>query len=161
LISGGLFLDQGIAETSEDTKSRVTWISENGSTCNDEINLIVPGGNYGWGAKSKCPHTNNNGKNIQQPKYIFKQASGVVGCAFDEFNNILVGSFDFGDITSLTLNKKRNGIKKAILGAYVHPIATEGNLLTIQRNPVTGGAYFSSVTGIFALQSKLSVAGLG
>ena len=30
------------------------WETENGPECNDEINLIVPGGNFGWGPNETC-----------------------------------------------------------------------------------------------------------
>jgi glucose/arabinose dehydrogenase/PKD repeat protein len=32
------------------------YVTENGPECNDEINLLVPGRNYGWGANSTCSH---------------------------------------------------------------------------------------------------------
>ena len=31
------------------------WETENGPACNDEINLVRPGGNYAWGPKASCP----------------------------------------------------------------------------------------------------------
>ena len=31
-----------------------TYVTENGPGCNDEINLLVPGGNFGWGPTQTC-----------------------------------------------------------------------------------------------------------
>jgi glucose/arabinose dehydrogenase len=41
--------------------------SENGPSCNDELNLIVRGGNYGWGSSQKCPNTDNSGPDPISP----------------------------------------------------------------------------------------------
>ncbi len=32
------------------------YVTENGPECNDEVNLLVPGRNYGWGANYTCAH---------------------------------------------------------------------------------------------------------
>ena len=32
------------------------YVTENGPECNDEVNLLVPGQNYGWGANYTCSH---------------------------------------------------------------------------------------------------------
>jgi glucose/arabinose dehydrogenase len=37
-----------------DPKSGAIWETENGPECNDEINRIVPGGNYAWGPNQTC-----------------------------------------------------------------------------------------------------------
>ncbi len=32
------------------------YVTENGPECNDEVNLLIPGRNYGWGANYTCSH---------------------------------------------------------------------------------------------------------
>ncbi len=72
-----------------DPKTRRLWETENGPECNDEINLIVKGGNYGWGPNEFCggtapQDTNNSGP---KPRHLPKRYSGPLdradGGAFD------------------------------------------------------------------------------
>jgi len=128
------------------------WGTDNGPECNDEVNLYVKGANYGWGANSVCPNTNNNGKKIHLPKYEYPIARGTVGTAFDTEGNLLNGSFDLDTIDVHILNKNRNGIAKTILGAYQHP--EQGSMLTVQTNPVNKDVYFSTISGIYVLAPK-------
>src|SRR5207253_952063 len=49
-----------------DPKTHDLWETENGPECNDEINRIIPGRNYGWGPSENCTgtapqDTNNSG----------------------------------------------------------------------------------------------------
>ena len=49
-----------------DPQTDSLWETENGPECNDEINLIVGGGNFGWGPSENCGgdspgNTNNSG----------------------------------------------------------------------------------------------------
>lgn len=48
------------------------WEVENGPTCNDEINKVRAGKNYGWGEEESCPDTNQSGSNPIQPLYIWE-----------------------------------------------------------------------------------------
>src|SRR2546422_493691 len=47
------------------------YVTENGPTCNDEINLLVPGGNFGWGPTNTCsnppPAPNNTNRDGANP----------------------------------------------------------------------------------------------
>lgn len=64
------------------------WQTENGPACNDEINVIVRGGNYGWGPNENCSgtspgDTNNSGPMPRRfPKVYFKATIGITGDAF-------------------------------------------------------------------------------
>jgi glucose/arabinose dehydrogenase len=58
------------------------WESENGPECNDEINLIEVGGNYGWGPSQDCPNTNEDGDDPILPKHTFDATVAVTGMAF-------------------------------------------------------------------------------
>jgi glucose/arabinose dehydrogenase len=71
-----------------DPKTGRLWETENGPQCNDEINLIVRGGNYGWGASANCGgtapgDTNNSGPTPRRlPKTYFPTPIGITGAAF-------------------------------------------------------------------------------
>ena len=47
------------------------YVTENGPNCNDEINLLVPGGNFGWGPMNTCntppPAPNNTNQDGANP----------------------------------------------------------------------------------------------
>jgi aldose sugar dehydrogenase len=58
------------------------WETENGPGCNDEINLIRSGRNYGWGPHESCPNTNQDGPNPQLPKYSVDDPIGITGAVF-------------------------------------------------------------------------------
>jgi len=43
------------------------WETENGPECTDEINLVVKGGNFGWGPKESCSVSTPRGTNNSGP----------------------------------------------------------------------------------------------
>jgi aldose sugar dehydrogenase len=59
------------------------WESENGPDCNDEINLIQRGGNFGWGPSEACPDTNQDGPLPRlAPIWNFDETVAATGVAF-------------------------------------------------------------------------------
>ncbi|MFL5767168.1 MAG: PQQ-dependent sugar dehydrogenase, partial [Actinomycetota bacterium] len=65
------------------------WESENGPECNDEINRIVKGGNFGWGASETCStppqapeNTNQDGSNPILPKRFYTPTIAPTGITF-------------------------------------------------------------------------------
>jgi PKD repeat protein len=64
--------------------TRRAYVTENGPDCNDEVNLLTPGGNYGWGPLAACPvppadditSTNKDGPNPILP--VFHWASPTI-----------------------------------------------------------------------------------
>ncbi|TMK30229.1 MAG: PQQ-dependent sugar dehydrogenase [Actinobacteria bacterium] len=56
-----------------DPRKNRLWETENGPSCNDELNLIRKGANYGWGPNETCSgsspaNTNQDGPNPVRPK---------------------------------------------------------------------------------------------
>jgi glucose/arabinose dehydrogenase len=72
-----------------DPQTGTLWETENGPDVNDEINLIEPGGNYGW------PLTTGRGddEELSQPIAVFPTPIAVTGCAVVD-GNLFFGSFD-------------------------------------------------------------------
>ena len=138
-----------------DPRTGNLWQTENGPDCDDEVNLIRPGRNYGWGSASRCPDINDSGPNPVAPAARFNPVPALTGAAFCEAcglapeveGDLLVGSFNDGRIRNLTLNADRDRVAQ-IEVLYDHPSA----VLAVERAP-DGRIYFSDPSGISMLRS--------
>jgi glucose/arabinose dehydrogenase len=134
------------------------WLTDNGPTCNDEVNRIVGGANYGWGPSATCStppsppqNTNRDGPNPQQP-LRFYASDGITGAAFCDdcsvdglHRKLLVGVVGSGNIRVLTLNGDRTGVSADQL-----LIDHNQGILSMESRP-GHPVYFSTSTGIFRL----------
>jgi glucose/arabinose dehydrogenase len=142
------------------------WETENGPECNDEINLIVKGANFGWGPKENCTgtspgDTNNSGpKPRDLPKLWFGSTIGITGDAF--CNGCHLGSADNGDlffgdvqngtapdgvIREIGLNPTRTDFS----GSPVVVLASSGgSVISIETGP-GGYLYYSDFSAIWRL----------
>jgi glucose/arabinose dehydrogenase len=146
-----------------DPKTHDLWETENGPECNDEINRIIPGRNYGWGPSENCTgtapeDTNNSGPRPVLPQLWYAQTIGPTGIAFCDGchlgtareGDIFFGAFNTGDIHEVSLNPSRTTAVRDST-PFNH-----GNLvLSIERGP-DGSLYFSDGVGIFKLALKRS-----
>jgi len=129
------------------------WESENGPECNDEINLITVGSNYGWGENQDCPNTNQDGQNIQHPKYVWAEdLPSIVGLAFSTENLMLSAAYNWGEIYGFNLNDARTTIVSATK-VYSHPF-DQGDVISLEKHPYTGHVYLSTSLGIFRLEKR-------
>ena len=130
------------------------WQSENGPECDDEVNLILPGRNYGWGGGSRCPGITESGPNPEHPKAVFNPVPALTGMAFcvacglaaEVEGDLLVGAYNDGKIRNLSLNPARDDVTQ-IEVLYDHP----NSVLAIEAAP-DGRIYFSDPHGIFLLR---------
>jgi glucose/arabinose dehydrogenase len=131
------------------------WESENGPSCNDEINRIVRGGNHGWGPSESCPNTNNSGPTPRiLPKYTFVSTVGLTGLAFCDAcglgagfdGDLLVGAVNDGIIRRFDLNAGRTGFDAGPLLVSDRP----GPVLSLEVGP-NGRIYFSDFGAIYRL----------
>jgi glucose/arabinose dehydrogenase len=131
------------------------WESENGPSCNDEINRIVKGANHGWGPSESCPNTNNSGPTPRiLPKHTFATTVGLTGLAFCDacglgaaFNgDLLVGAVNDGRIRRFDLNATRTGFDAGPLLV----LDQTGPVLSIEVAP-NGRIYFSDFDSIYRL----------
>jgi glucose/arabinose dehydrogenase len=130
------------------------WQSENGPNCEDEVNLIVSGGNYGWGAGSTCPGISTEGPSPIQPETAYTPPIVPTGVAFcdscglgpDVEGDLLLGVFgDATHIRQLSLDDQRDDVvSEAIL--YDH---AQG-VVAVERRP-NGQVFFSDQRGIYVL----------
>jgi aldose sugar dehydrogenase len=131
------------------------WETENGPICNDELNRIDPGANYGWGPNWTCStpppppqNTNQDGPNPVMPAAFFESVIAPVGNAFCVGCGIPAseGSFFFGgyltgDVWQVTLTPDRTAIDSMVV-VFHHT----GTLTSFERGP-DGAVYFSDAEG--------------
>lgn len=131
------------------------WQSENGPNCEDEVNLIVPGGNYGWGAGSNCPGTSTEGPSPILPEWSYTPPEVPTGVSFcagcglgpDVEGDLLLGVWGDGTIRNLSLDGERDDVVgEAVL------FTTPNGLVTVERRP-NGQVYYSDPDGIYRLDA--------
>jgi glucose/arabinose dehydrogenase len=131
-----------------DPVSGQLWQSEAGPECNDEINRIVAGRNYGWG-----PHnTNQDGRRPELPEAYFTPVITPDGMTFCDRcglgaganGDLFFGSFNDRAIREANLSADRTRITS------IAPVFTDNNFVfTVESGP--DGLYFSDTVGIWKL----------
>jgi glucose/arabinose dehydrogenase len=137
-----------------DPRTRRVWQTENGPECEDEINLVLKGRNYGWGAGSDCPNTSTSGPNPRRPEKKFTPPIAVTGAAFcfrcglgrGPRGDLVFGSYNDGRIRWAPLTRNRSNLGR------VRSLYDQGNgVLSVEARPRTGDIYFSDSRGLYRL----------
>jgi glucose/arabinose dehydrogenase len=136
-----------------DNKTGRVWQTENGPECNDEVNLVRSGKNYGWGPASDCPNTNQSGPSPVAPRLTFNPVIVPTGAAFCDNcglgakteDTLLVGTHGDGWIRRLTLTANRGGILSQTLFYQ-----NASGVLAVESAP-DGRIHFSDEHGIYRL----------
>lgn len=134
------------------------WDTDNGPGCNDEVNLIVEAGNYGWGPSQTCDgtspgNTNGDGPDPILPKSFYEGTIGITGIVFCDACGLggqsdgaaFHGAVNNGQVTRMILNAARNDVTGRGV-VYDHPDGT----LSFEVGP-HGKLYFSDFDGIYRL----------
>ncbi len=137
------------------------WETEAGPECNDEVNLIAKGGNFGWGPNETCSgqapqNTNQDGPNPILPLAWFTPTITPVGTEFCQgcgLGSSAEGTMFFGDnnngqLHQVVLTSNRTGIQ-SITTVYTH---TEG-FVSMEVGPLDHALYFSDSNAIYKLVS--------
>jgi glucose/arabinose dehydrogenase len=127
------------------------WQSENGPNC-DELNLVLPGRNYGWGAgsPSSCPMS-TDGPSPVAPEWEWEPVIVPTGLAFcsgcglgpEVEGDLILGSFT-GTIRNLSLDGERDDV------ASESTLLNHQQVVAVERRP-NGQVYFSDPHGIYRL----------
>ena len=141
-----------------DPRTGALWETENGPACNDEINRIRKGRNYGWGPSATCSgssprNTNRDGPRPQQPRAVYVDPIGITGIAFCDGCGLgrrsdgaaFHGAVNNGRVTRLIFNRRRIGVARRGV-VYEHPTGTLSFEVDAQ-----GRVYFSDFDGIYRL----------
>jgi glucose/arabinose dehydrogenase len=131
------------------------WETENGPSCNDEINLIERGENYGWGPNETCAgsspgNTNQDGPSPVLPELFYENVIGITGIAFCEGCHLgqpsdgaaFVGAVNNGEVTRIVFDDQRVGVAGHSV-VYDHG----GSTLSYEIGP-GGRIFFSDFNGI-------------
>jgi glucose/arabinose dehydrogenase len=134
------------------------WETENGPECNDEINLIRRGGNYGWGPSETCSgaapaDTNRDGPHPIGPKLFYANTIAPTGIAFCERCGLggandgaaFHAAANDGRIERLVLSGRRTSVRRHAT-VYQHGSST----LSVEVGPQRR-IYFSDFSGIWVL----------
>lgn len=136
-----------------DHKTGRVWQTENGPECNDEVNLVREGKNYGWGPASDCPNTNQSGPAPVAPRLTINPVVAVTGAAFCDNcglgakteDSLLFGGFGDNWIRRLRLTANRQGI---VSQSFFYQHAS--GIIAVEAAP-DGKIYFSDQVGIYRL----------
>jgi glucose/arabinose dehydrogenase len=152
-----------------DPLSGSLWQSEAGPECNDEINRIVPGRNYGWGTHATCStppdaplNTNQDGPRPVLPKASFTPVitpDGMTFCSSCGLGAGAEGDLFFGYFLDMGApeGSPRSGIRQASISANRMRIRSVAIVLPNNRFVFTvesapdGSLYFSDSVGIYEL----------
>jgi glucose/arabinose dehydrogenase len=141
-----------------DPRTDRLWETENGPACNDELNRIIAGRNYGWGPTETCDgaspgNTNRDGPKPVLPKLWYTPTIAPTGVAFcgrcglgaRSRGRLFFGAYNTGEIRRVTLRAGRTGVR----GQKI--VYTRGSgILSMEIGP-HGRLYFSDPGGIFRL----------
>jgi len=142
-----------------DTVSGSIFADENGPECNDELNLILKGKNYGWGPTATCStppppprNTNQDGPRPMPPLEYVATPTAPTGATFctgcglpGAEGTLLYGTFNTGNIHEVTLTADRRHVATDAV-VYTH----SSFVLSLERGP-DGSMYFSDGTAIYQL----------
>jgi aldose sugar dehydrogenase len=143
-----------------DPVTGLLWETENGPECNDEINIVRKGRNYGWGPSQTCSspppppeNTNQDGPNPQMPLTFYTPVVAPVGIAFCD--GCSLGATEEGNGFYGRYNNRQ--IRRIVLTPDRVDIESEDTAYTSSRPPLSievapdGRIYFSVDNGIWRL----------
>jgi len=128
----------------------IFFATENGPDCDDEVNLILPGYNYGWSSEYSCedPDRVQPEINTIPPMLVWDETTsptGIIVYTGDDFpewyGDVFFCTYD-GVLHHLTLNEERNSFRthRALPGLYCQTDILNGPDGSIYF--LEGGGYF-------------------
>jgi glucose/arabinose dehydrogenase len=142
-----------------DPRTGDLWETENGPACNDELNRIRPGANYGWGPSQTCSgsapeNTNSDGPNPVLPRRWYTPVIAPTGMAFcrgcqlgrGSDGAFYFGAVNTGEIRRVDLVADRNDVRRERV-----VLDHDNGVLSIESD-LDGTLYFSDRGAIYRLR---------
>ncbi|GIU98850.1 MAG: hypothetical protein KatS3mg014_0466 [Actinomycetota bacterium] len=141
-----------------DPRTDRLWLTDNGPACNDEVNRIRAGRNYGWGPSATCEgpaprNTNRDGPRPVLPELYLPDAVGITGIAFCEgcgLGRRSEGRLFFSAVTDGLLRRVALGDRRTTVRSSRVVYRHDRGIISIEVGP-RGRLYFSDMTGIYRL----------
>jgi aldose sugar dehydrogenase len=141
-----------------DPKTGDLWETENGPECNDELNRIVGGANYGWGPSESCSgaapqDTNRDGPNPRLPLRWYTPTIAPTGMAFCDgcgLGRASGGAFFFGAVNTGDLRRVRLDAARADIRRQDVVLHHDRGVLSMESGS-RGQLYFSDSGAIYRL----------
>lgn len=131
------------------------WATENGPRCDDEINLIVPGGNYGWRPEYPCGDTDPLFNTPFQALLRYDSPPALTGIEFYTGarltgweNDLFFCAWNDGRLRHAKLTPERNG-----LASVAEVDLGEAACRIDVRTGPDGALYFTSNEAIYRIVS--------
>ena len=144
-----------------DPRTGDLWESENGPECNDELNRIRRGRNYGWGPNETCDgtaprNTNRDGLRPVLPKEWWTPVIAPTGVAFCERcglgarsrGRLFMADWNGGRLRRLALSADRTWVRGQRV-VYDHG----SGIFSLEVGPA-GDLYLSDGSGIYLLERR-------
>ncbi len=142
-----------------DPVSSVLWESENGPTCNDELNRVPEGRNMGWGRHETCGtppkaprNTNRDGPAPVLPKRWYTPTIAPTGVAFCDGCGLPSGEdrLYMADWNTGTIRRVRLDAARTSVAEQRKVVTHDDGLMSIETAP-DGRLYVSDPDGIYRL----------
>lgn len=151
-----------------DPRTERLWLTDNGPACNDELNRIRAGRNYGWGPSATCEgraprNTNRDGPDPVLPELYLPDAVGITGVAFCDgcgLGRRSEGRLFFSAVTDGLLRRVALDERRAAVRASRVVYRHDRGIISIEVGP-RGRLYFSDMSGIYRLVRSDAVARTG
>ena len=137
------------------------WATENGPECNDELNRIVAGANYGWGLTATCTgppaaplNTNQDGPSPVLPAYWELVPTAPTGAAFCDGCGLgaeLEGTLVYGEFVTRNLQIARLNSTRQGVTSVTTLLTNDLGILAVESHP-DGSLYFSDREGIYRVE---------
>ena len=159
---GNLIWSYGLRNTfgwDFDPQTGLLWESDNGPECNDEIDLIQRGRNYGWGPSETCStppppprNTNQDGPRPVLPVEWFAVPTAPAGVAFCQGCGLdgAEGTFFYGNYNTMDIHQVVLTADRKHISTDTSVYAHTSVVLSLESGP-DGTLYFSDDTAIYAL----------
>ena len=163
-IAGSLVFAFGIRNSfgfTFDPQTDSLWETENGPECNDEINLIAGGGNFGWGPNENCGRE-RTGRHEQQRSDAAASSQALVRRNDRHHRGRVLrrlrpgepgrGQLFFGDVNTGVLRRVAlNAARDDVSGGAIDVLdAPAGAIYSMETAP-NGQIYFSDPQAIYRL----------